>query len=727
VGYKKLLESTTKTTIPSIKYLFEPRSVAIVGCSTNPNKIGYKVLDNIIYSKYQGKIFPINPKGGELLGHRLYKSIEEVDGDIDLATICIPAKYVFNAVQELATKNCKFLSIITSGFSEIGDIEEEEKIVSFAHENGMRVLGPNIFGIYSVKSPINATFGAKDIEPGNVAIVTQSGALGVAMIGKTETEGIGLSAIVSVGNKSDIDEANLIEYLMSDELTKVILLYIEGIKEGEKLIRVLREATKIKPIIIIKSGRSKRGALAAASHTGSLAGEDNVFSDIMNQVGALRALSVQEALDWAKFLSIQPGLPKGENAVIVTNGGGIGVLATDACEMYGVNLYDDQDVLKEIFGPVTPSFGSTKNPVDITGGASNDFYEQALQAALDGEDIHSIICLGCETAIFDCNQLSAVVQKKYIEAKPAKPLVFSFFGGSEFERGLFSLKSLGVPIFPDVYQAVSCLGAVYSNYRTLAYAKDFAEFDELEVNIDVSTIQEVINEVRTKGRQFLLVPEAMRVMEAAGIPMPKSYVAKDLKEAIQYAEQIGYPVVMKVVSKDIIHKSDAGGVALNLENSEEVIDAYEAIMRSCLNYKPDAEIQGVEIVTMIKMDETIETIIGARIDAIYGPTVMFGLGGIYVEVLKDVAFRAVPLTWRDANEMVKQIRSYPLLLGVRGEARKDIEGCVDVVMKLSKIIQSIPDISDVEINPCLAFEKGRGVLCVDARILLTPPQKEEVN
>ncbi len=712
---------------PSIKYLFEPRSVAIIGCSTNPNKIGYKVLDNIVYSKYQGKVYPVNPKGGEILGHPLFRSIKEIDGDIDLATICIPAKFVFTAVQELATKNCKFLSIITSGFSEIGDIEEEEKIVRFAHENGMRVLGPNIFGIYSTKSPINATFGAKDIEPGHVAIVTQSGALGVAMIGKTETEGIGLSAIVSVGNKSDIDEADLIEYLMNDKQTKVVLLYIEGIKEGEKLINVLREATKIKPIIIIKSGRSKRGALAAASHTGSLAGEDNVFSDIINQVGALRALSVQEALDWAKFLSIQLNLPKGENTVIVTNGGGIGVLATDACEMYRVNLYDDQDVLKEIFGPVTPSFGSTKNPVDITGGASNEFYEQALQVAIDSEDIHSIICLGCETAIFDCDQLSAVVQKKFIEAKPTKPLVFSFFGGSNFERGLFSLKSLGVPIFPDVYQAVSCLGAVYSNYRTLSYEEDFTDHKEPEIDINVSIIQEVINEVREKGRQFLLVPEAMQVMEAAGIPMPKSYVAKNIKEAIEYAEHVGYPVVMKIVSKDIIHKSDAGGVALNLENREEIIDAFEAIMNSCRSYKPDAEIQGVEIVTMINMDEAIETIIGARIDAIFGPTVMFGLGGIYVEVLKDIAFRAVPLTWRDANEMVKQIRSYPLLLGVRGEARKDIEGCIEVVMRLSKIIQAIPDISDIEINPCLAFEQEKGVLCVDARILLTPPPKEKVN
>lgn len=707
---------------PSIKYLFEPRSIAVIGASTNPNKIGYKVVDNIIYSKYPGEIYPVNPRGGKILGQQLYKSIEEIPGDIDLGTICIPAKYVYGAIQELATKNCKFLSIITSGFSEIGDIEEEQKIVRFAHENGMRVLGPNIFGIYSSKVPMNATFGAKDIAEGGVAIVSQSGALGVAMIGKTETEGIGLSTIVSVGNKSDIDEADLIEYLITDDRTKVIVLYIEGLKNGEKLVRVLRHATRMKPIIIIKSGRSKRGAMAAASHTGSLAGEDNVFSDIMAQVGALRALSVEEALNWAKLLSVQTGLPKGENAVIVTNGGGIGVLATDACEMYSVNLYDDQDVLKTIFGPVTPSFGSTKNPVDITGGAAANFYEQALQAAIDSEDIHSIICLGCETAIFDCDQLSAVVEKKFISSKPQKPLVFSFFGGSEFERGLFSLKSQGVPIFPDVYEAVSCLGAVYSNFRTLTYAEEIPDPRLPEIEIEAEIIQKVIDEVKTKyRRQFLLVHEAMQVMEAAGIPMPKSNIARNIQEAIQYAEEIGYPVVMKIVSKDIIHKSDAGGVALNLENREEVIDAYEAILESARKYKPDAEITGVELVTMIKMDEAIETIIGARIDHTFGPTVMFGLGGIYVEVFKDVAFRAIPLTRSDAMNMVKQIKSYPLLLGVRGEERKDIEGTVDVIMRLAKIIISCPDISDIEINPCLVFEQKKGVLCVDARILLTPP------
>ncbi|MHA1513538.1 MAG: acetate--CoA ligase family protein [Candidatus Hodarchaeales archaeon] len=711
---------------PEIKYLFEPRSVAIIGASSNSQKIGFKVVDNIVASGYSGKIYPVNPKGGEILGCNVYKSIEAIDGDIDLATICVPAKYVFDVIRDCALKNTKFISIITSGFSEIGNIEEEQQIVDFANKNGMRVLGPNIFGIYSAKSPINATFGNKHITDGSVAIVTQSGALGVAMIGKTDTEGIGLSAIVSVGNKSDVDEADLIEYFITDEKTKVILLYIEGLKDGDKLTEVLRKATRIKPVIIIKSGRSKRGAMAAASHTGSLAGADNVFDDIVaRQVGALRALSVQEALNWAKFLAIQDQLPKGENTVIVTNGGGIGVLATDACELYGVKLYDNHEVLKEIFDPVTPSFGSTKNPVDITGGASSVFYKQALQAALDSPDIHSVIVLGCETAIFTADELNTVVQEKYVDNRPTKPVVFSFFGGKKFEQGLFSLKSQGVPIFPDVYEASSCLGALYKHYHNIIYADDLMEEHE-DLQIDVKAIQEVIDRVRNDDdRRFLLVPEALEVMDAAGIPTPKSYVAKTLEEAIHYAEEvIKYPVVMKIVSKDIIHKSDAGGVALNIENRNELINAYEAILASARKYKPDALITGIEVVTMINMSEAMETIIGARIDDAFGPTVMFGLGGIYVEVLKDVAFRAVPITRSEAFEMIKQIRSYPLLLGVRGEEPKDIEGCVDVLLRLSKIIQSCPDISDIEINPVLAFEQTKGILAVDTRILLNPPKNE---
>jgi len=373
---------------------------------------------------------------------------------------------------------------------------------------------------------------------------------------------------------------------------------------------------------------------------------------------------------------------------------------------------------------VTPSFGSTKNPVDITGQASSNFYEKSIQAAIDSPEIHSIICLGCETGIFNANELNAVVQNKYLNIIPKKPLVFSFFGGADFETGLFALKGKGVPIYSDVYEAVSCLGAYYKHFRNVIYAEDRdISFEELVIN--TKEIKAVIDEVRKDNRHFLLVPEAMRVMEAAGIPIPKSHVCKDLKETIYYAEDVlGYPVVLKIVSKDIIHKSDAGGVALNLENRNELIDAYEAIINSAHKYKPDAKITGVEIVKMIKKKDAVETIIGARIDNTFGPTVMFGLGGIYVEILKDVAFRAVPLTRSDAFNMIKQIRSYPLLLGVRGEVPKDIDGCVGVILRLAKIIQSCPDISDIEINPVLAFEQTKGVLAIDTRILLKSPSSE---
>ncbi len=700
-----------------IKYLFEPRSIAVIGASHNPTKIGHSIVSNILLNKYPGKVYPINPKGGEILGLKTYKSLEEIDGEIDLATIAIPAKFVFEAVKICASKGVKFLSIITSGFSEIGNLEEERKIVEYANKHGMRVLGPNIFGLYSVKASLNATFGAKHIKPGNVAIVTQSGALGVAMIGKTETEGIGISAIISVGNKSDLEEADLIEYLVEDNQTKIILLYIEGIRQGERLVSVLKDATRRKPVIVIKSGRSKRGAMAAASHTGSLAGADEVFSDIMEQCGVLRALSVQEALNWVKFLSVAP-LPCGENTVIISNAGGVAVLATDAAELYGVTLYDDLEILKQVFSPVTPEFGSTKNPIDITGQATTAHYELAIETALENEHIHSIICLGCETALFDADQLVMIGKKQFVDRKIEKPLVLSFFGGVEIEKSQSILKSLGIPIFSDVYEAVSCMGALYKTYRNISYREEIVDLDEPK--IDVSTIQKIVQEVRADNRQFLLVHEAARVMDAAGILMPKSYIAKNILEAVKYSEQVGYPVVMKIVSKDIIHKSDAGGVALDLENNEEVINAYEAIMTSCRQYNPNAEIQGVEIVSMISVTDAIECIIGARKDRSFGPVVMFGLGGIYVEVLKDVSFRAVPLTHADAVGMIKQIRSYPLLLGVRGEERKDIESCIDVILRLSKIIESCRDISDIEINPLVVYEQNKGVTAVDVRILLTP-------
>jgi len=695
----------------SMKYLFEPRGVAVVGASQTKGKIGYKVVENIVSGGYKGNVYPINPRGGELLGNKVYTSMDEVDGAIDVAVIVVPASMAYAAVEDCARKQVRFVVIISSGFSEVGNVAEEKKIAAFARKNNIRVVGPNVFGIYSASSSLNATFGPPDVKQGHVAIITQSGAIGIAMIGKTKVEGIGLSAMISVGNKSDVDETDLLEYLTFQEDAKVVLMYLEGVKSGQRLVEVLKNATRKKPVVVIKSGRSSRGAQAAASHTGSLAGEDKVFDDIAKQCGVIRAESIQEALDWCKFLADSP-MPTGEDCVIITNGGGIGVLTADACEKYGVNLSDDVSDLKKTFENVMPSFGSAKNPVDITGGATGDDYDAALGAALENDNIDAVACLGCQTADFDADRFLTIAEERFAQYRSVKPIVFSLFGGEEIERSITKLKLDGVPVFGDVYAMTAFLGALYKDYRN----KSGVEPGIAQADIDTESINRVIAGARADGRHFLLAHEAQEVMRAAAITIPQSRIAHSPKEAVSYAEEIGYPVVMKVVSKDIIHKSDAGGVALDLENEKEVLDAYEAILRNCRDYKADAVIEGIQVDEMIQ--KGVETIVGARRDGSFGPTVMFGLGGVYVEVLKDIAFRSFPLSREETLNMIGQINSYPLLLGVRGESRKDIDQVADSIIKVGWILNNCPAITDIEVNPLVVYDHGDGVKAVDVRILL---------
>ncbi len=702
---------------PDIKYLFEPRAIAVIGASGKVGKIGHRIMHNIIEGGYQGQVIPVNPKGGEIMGCSVVKNVADVKTEIDVAVIVIPAPFVFDAVRSCAEAKVKFLSIITSGFSEVGNLDEERQIQKFARKHGMRILGPNIFGHFSAKVSLNATFGPTEIPKGHVSIITQSGALGIAMIGKTGVQNIGLSSIISVGNKSDLDEADLLEYLIDQQETQAILMYIEGIQNGARFVQALKKATLVKPVVVIKSGRSKKGAIAAASHTGSLAGADDVFDAIMHQCGVLRSESIQEALDWCKFLSESP-IPKGENTVIITNGGGVGVLATDACEKYGVELYEDKSHMKEVFDPVTPDFGSTKNPVDITGGATADEYISALTAAMDDDQIHSVIGLYCETAAMTKEALTEMIQGTYEQYQQAdKPVIFSVFGGEMTENSIADLNKNRIPVYRDVYESVSPLGALYRQRRHRMREIEYPPTPE----IDFNSIQSIVDGARADSRSFLLAHEGQMLLNAVGLPGPQSHIAKSIDEAVDYAEQIGYPVVMKVVSRDILHKSDAGGVLLNLDDRNEVVDAYQTIIQSCRNYKSDARIDGIEVVEQIKPGT--EVIIGGRQDKNFGPVIMFGLGGIYVEVMKDVAFRALPLSKLEARLMVEEIKSYPLLLGVRGEARKDIESIFEAIFKVGAIIQNCQDISDIEINPMIVYDRGKGIKAVDVRVLLSDTER----
>jgi len=695
-----------------IQYLFEPANIAVIGASQDKKKIGYAVFHNIISGGYKGDVFPVSPKGGYINGHRVFTDILEIKGDIDCASIVIPAKGVKDAVKKCAQKKVKFLQIITSGFSEVGNVREEKEIVAIAKEAGTRIVGPNMFGLYSCAASLNSTFSASIINPGNVAILTQSGALGIAMIAKTSVANIGLSAIVSIGNKCDIDEADLLEYLVDSHHTKVILMYIEGVKKGERLIETLKSATGIKPVIVIKSGKSKRGARAAASHTGSLAGSDEIFDAIMKQCGVLRAESLEDAFNWCKFMiSVQK--PKNQKSVIVSNGGGVGVMATDACEKYGVALYDDQNVLKNLYESVTPSFGSTKNPIDLTGTAGAYEYARALKVTAESRDVGSTIALYCETAVFDSDNLSQMIKESYAgHRKNGKAISYALIGGRQVEQVIELLKADRIPVFSDVEQAVSCLGAFYRYYKyhdEVSHASD-------DYKIDTVAVDKIIDKALLDGRTFLLADEGAAVMRAADIVIPHSKIAHNISEAVHFASETGYPVTLKVVSKDILHKSDAGGVLLDLNDEKEVVVGYEAIMHNCREYKPDAVIEGIAVAEMAK--EGVELIVGARRDASFGPVVMCGLGGIYVEILKDISFRALPINRDIALAMLKEVRSYPLLLGARGEEKKDIKSVIDTIIKIGSIIRKCKKITDIEINPVLVYNEKEGIKAVDARILI---------
>lgn len=696
----------------SIKYLFEPESVAVIGASGTPGKIGYSVVRNLKNGGYAGKVYPINPKADEILGYQAFSSISKVPGPVDLTVITVPAKLTFDSVKEAVDKGTKYITIITSGFGEVGDYETENKIVEYARKGGARVLGPNIFGVFSAAGKCNSTFSANNILPGNVAILTQSGALGIAMIGKTAAANIGLSVMASIGNKSDLDEADCLEYVITDKNTKAVLIYIEGVKDGIRFMETLKRATAVKPVVILKAGRSQRGAMAAASHTGSLAGSDDIFDAAIKQCGAARAETLEEAFNWCNFAANTPP-PKRDNFVIVTNGGGIGVMATDACEQYALPLYDDQAKLKQAFDPATPAFGSVKNPVDITGGATSADYGLALAASANTKEIDGVIALYCETATFDTENLTPMVRDTYKEHSAlGKPIVYALVGGEAVSDSIRTLQKERIPAYSDVLHAVSSLGVSYQYHKYLENVDHSVDW----AKIDAKKINDIIDKALADGRTFLLANEGSEVMKAAGVTIPASEIATSADEALKFAKGMGYPVVMKVVSRDILHKSDAGGVILGIKDDEQVRQAYDTIIKNCKSHNPNAVIDGIEVTEMVSTGT--EFIVGGRRDPAFGPVVMFGLGGIYVEVMKDVVFRALPINRKEATSMVMGIKAAGLLTGVRGQAKRDINSVIDAIIKVSTILQECPKVTDIEVNPIVVYEDGKGLKAVDSRIMI---------
>lgn len=698
--------------VQNIDGLMRPKSIAVVGASSQPGKIGYTVVDNLIKSGYQGKIYPINPKATEILGIKAYPSILAVPEQIDAAAITVPASMVEQAVEECGKKGVKGLIIITSGFSEVGNRDLEDRIVAAAKRYSTRILGPNIVGTLSNSDKLNASFAPFLPLPGKATLISQSGALLIALDASTYIRRVGFDKLVSIGNMSDVDFADLITWLDTDENTSCISLYVEGFKDGRAFIDACRAAHK--PIIALKSGVSSHGAAAAASHTGSLAGAAKVYGAAFQQSGVVQASDLDNLFDRTLALSLQPQM-KGDNLLIITNGGGVGVLATDAAESNGIPLQFAPADLRDELKKHMPEFGSAKNPVDLTGMAGRDWYEDSVRFAIGHAWTDGLVVLYCETAMTDPMDIAQGI-KQAIDTSgiKEKPVTVSFVGGERSQAAMSWLVENGIPCYSAPDTAVNAMAALREDARMQAMLHEPAG---AAITADKKACLDIIAKARADGRDSLTEIEAKQVFAAYGLPVTSTVLAKTEDEAVAHAKKIGFPVVMKIVSPDILHKSDAGGVKVNIKDEAAVRDAFRTILTNSKAYKADANIHGIAVQEMAPWGT--EVILGSVNDATFGPTMMFGLGGIFVEVLKDVTFRVAPVAEGQAMRMLGEIRGAPILAGVRGEKPRDRKALADTICRYSTMIIDLKDeILESDANPVLVYEEGKGVKVVDARVIL---------
>jgi len=677
--------------------VFKPKGIAVVGASSKPGKVGYQIVKNIIDCGYEGNIYPVNPHEPTVLGKTAYKTVEEIPGEVDMAVISIPAPLVIQTLEGCARKGVKGVAVITSGFGEVGNIEGELELKKIADKNNIALLGPNMFGYVYTPSKLNASFGPTDIRQGKIAFISQSGALAISLMGWTAMEKIGLASLVNLGNKSDIDEKDLIEYFNKDENVDAILIYMEGIKEGRKFL----ETEITKPVVILKVGSSKRGAKAAASHTGSLSGSDKIYEGVFKQLGLLRASTFTQGFDWARALSLP--MPKGDETIIITNGGGIGVATTDECEAAGITLLDDAVWLEEKFRKTMPDFGSTKNPVDITGQGGVPGYREATKIAFEEDNIKSVIILYCETAVTDPMDIAKAVHEEYEAAGHSKPVVVAMVGGNRTQEALHYLNDNHIPAFTEVSEAVSALKALYKWKEICGRKKEVAKVDPAP-----QEVVDMIEQIKATGRTVLLEHEARKVLELCGVPTPKWGFARNIEEAVEKARGM-YPLAMKIASPEIIHKSDVGGVAVNIQNEEQLRQQFDKMMNKVSAAVPNANILGVNLIQMMK---GIECIVGLSNDSQFGPVVMFGLGGVFVEALKDVSFRIVPFGKMEAGRLINDIKTAKILDGFRG-IQADKASIVQTIYSIQKLA---PLVKEIDINPLITNKDGS--FAVDARIIL---------
>ncbi|MEW6719306.1 MAG: acetate--CoA ligase family protein [Thermodesulfobacteriota bacterium] len=699
------------------KELFKPKSVAVVGASRNPEKVGYGVFANLVQAGFPGPLYGVNPGGGELLGRPLYPSIDAIPGPVDLGVFVVAPKDILLAFPALAAKGMRAAIAISAGFKEVGGagVTLERDLTAMARSTGIRVVGPNCLGVIDTHARMNASFSNGTPPRGNIGFLSQSGAMCTAILDRSMGDNIGFSKIVSMGNKADVSESDVLEFLADDPETRVIMGYVESIDDGRRFLRAAKAVTPRKPVVMVKAGSTASGARAASSHTGSLAGSDSAYTAAFRQAGILRAQSIEELYDFTIAFSMRP-VPKEGKLLILTNAGGPGILAADTADRLGIRLAEVSESLRAKILPKIPPTASTANPVDIIGDARADRYRDVIRALAEEDAIDMVLVLLTPQVMTEPEETARAIVSSL--GPTNKTVLASFIGQASVTEGRKILMAGGIPSYIVPERAVSTAHAMvrYSHMHTSDFPENGGSLGGRPM-----AAQRAVGKILGKGGQGG-EEDSRAILEAYGFSFPRNSFAQTSTDAVEAYRAMGVPkVVMKIVSPQILHKTDVGGVRLNLSSEEEVARAFVEITSTVRRHAPAAWIAGVSVQEMIVGGQ--ELIIGLSRDPQFGPLLMLGLGGIYVEVLKDVAFRVAPLSRRDAVEMIHEIRAYPLLAGYRGAEPADEDAIVDALQRLSALSVDFPEIQELDINPIRVMPRGKGLRAIDCRISIAEAVK----
>ena len=689
---------------------FHPETVAVIGASATPGKVGHTALANMIGAGYRGRLFPVNPKGGTIEGLPVVPSVAELPRGLDLAVIALPRESVLPALEELVAIKARSAIVITAGFKEAGreGYQMEKAMAELCVRSGLALLGPNCLGMINASAGVNASFAAGQPSKGSIAFFSQSGALCVAILDWALGENIGFSKFVSLGNKAVLDEADMLRYLDGDEETKVILGYIENVENGEDFLVQARAACLSKPVIMIKAGTTAAGAKAASSHTGAIAGSDQTYTAAFHQSGVIRVGDVATLFNLAQAFSTQP-LPKGPNLAVVTNSGGPGILTADAADRSRLTMAPLSQKTVQRLQEFLPSYAAFYNPVDIVGDADAGRYRQTLEVVSEDPMVHAILVLLTPTASVQIEETAEAVIRT--ARKCGKPVFACFMGKTRVRAARARLMEAGIPCYAFPEPAVHSIEAMYEFF--LWKNRPAPKFAEVER--DLARARRVIDDHIQRRESEIVEFEAQEVLRAYNLPTPQTTLARSSDEAVAAADSIGYPVVLKIASPDISHKSDVGGVVVNLAEPAEVVDAFKSITARAQRMRPDAYIAGC-LVQEMAPPGVKEVIIGFKRDEQFGPMLMFGLGGIYVEIMKDISFRLAPLSRQDAFQIVREIKSYMLLKGLRGEPPVNFKALEDVLIIMSRLAQDLPEVWEAEFNPVLVNHER--AMVADVRMTL---------